>query len=80
MIWKPPTKTPSIIDPKERERAYGQDDHLRRYGHDYGNRLRQAGFVVTEDDYVKHFSPGKIRYYALLPEEIIYFCEKKVPR
>ncbi len=68
---------PSIVDPKERERAYGQDDHLRRYGHDYGDRLRQAGFVVTEDDYVKHFSPEKIRYYALLPEEIIYFCEKK---
>ncbi|MGB3781083.1 MAG: methyltransferase domain-containing protein [Tunicatimonas sp.] len=68
---------PSIIDPKERERAYGQDDHLRRYGHDYGDRLRQAGFVVTEDDYVKHFSGEKIRYYALLPEELIYFCEKK---
>lgn len=68
---------PSITDPKERERVYGQDDHLRRYGHDYGDRLRQAGFVVTEDDYVKHLSEEQVRYYALLPEEIVYFCKKK---
>ena len=68
---------PSIVNPKEREQAYGQDDHLRRYGHDYGDRLRQAGFMVTEDDYVKHFSDEQIRYYALLPEELIYFCKKK---
>ena len=67
---------PTIVDPREREEAYGQDDHLRRYGHDYGDRLRQAGFRVTEDDYVKHFSAEQIRWYALLPDELIYFCEK----
>lgn len=69
---------PSIVDPQAREEAYGQDDHLRRYGHDYGERLRKAGFLVTEDDYVKHFTPEQIRYYALLPDEIIYFCKKRV--
>ena len=67
---------PSIVDPQAREEAYGQDDHLRKYGRDYGDRLRQAGFRVTEDDYVKHFTPEQIRWYALLPEELIYFCEK----
>ena len=68
---------PSIVDPKEREAAYGQDDHVRMYGRDYGDRLRKAGFLVTEDDYVKQFTEEQIRYYALLPDEIIYFCRKK---
>ena len=67
---------PSIISPQAREEAYGQDDHLRKYGHDYGDRLRQAGFKVTEDDYVKHFPPEQVRRYSLLPDELIYFCEK----
>ena len=34
----------SITDPKERERIFGQDDHVRLYGKDYPNRLRKAGF------------------------------------
>ena len=37
---------PSIIDPKERLRVFGQADHVRRYGPDFVNRLREAGFTV----------------------------------
>ena len=37
---------PSIVDPKERLEAFGQEDHVRRYGPDYADRLREAGFVV----------------------------------
>ncbi len=37
----------SIIDPAERVRVFGQKDHLRRYGADYVERLREAGFQVT---------------------------------
>lgn len=36
----------SIIDPKRRLQAFGQEDHVRRYGPDYVNRLRDAGFKV----------------------------------
>ncbi|WKN41206.1 class I SAM-dependent methyltransferase [Tunicatimonas pelagia] len=70
----------SVTDPKERERLYGQDDHVRRYGHDYGDRLRQGGFQVTEDDYVKHFTPEQIQRYALMKNEIVYFCKKPSAR
>jgi len=38
---------PSITDPKERLRLFGQDNHVRRYGPDYKDRLAAAGFVVT---------------------------------
>lgn len=38
----------SITDPQERERLYGQFDHVRLYGRDYSQRLRDAGFQVSE--------------------------------
>jgi len=34
---------PSITDQKEREKHFGQKDHLRVYGRDYPIKLRQAG-------------------------------------
>ena len=36
----------SIIDPLERETHFGQKDHVREYGRDYGDRLRETGFTV----------------------------------
>jgi SAM-dependent methyltransferase len=38
---------PTIIDPEERLRAFGQRDHVRRYGPDIADRLRSAGFGVA---------------------------------
>ncbi len=37
----------SVTDPAERERLFGQFDHVRRYGEDFADRLRDAGFEVT---------------------------------
>ena len=36
----------SIVDPKERLKAFGDRDHCRRYGLDYVERLRNVGFTV----------------------------------
>jgi SAM-dependent methyltransferase len=44
---------PSITDPEDRLRLYGQRDHVRRYGWDYVDRLRDAGLspeVVRLED------------------------------
>jgi SAM-dependent methyltransferase len=38
----------SIQDPKEREAAFGQFDHVRIYGNDYTTRLNNAGFQVNK--------------------------------
>lgn len=70
-------ENPLLTHPVEREIAFGQSDHVRKYGQDYGDRLRKAGFTVTEDDFVKHFTPQQIQWYGLMEDEIIYFCEKK---
>ena len=37
---------PSVIDPAERLRLFGQQDHVRRYGPDVASRLIDAGFDV----------------------------------
>jgi len=41
----------SVVDPKERERVFGQDDHVRKYGQDFPERARAAGFDVTDVPY-----------------------------
>ena len=66
----------SITSPKEREKAFGQHDHVRWYGQDYKTRLQNAGFIVNEDDYVTKFSPDEIFKYGLMPSELIYHCRK----
>jgi SAM-dependent methyltransferase len=37
---------PSITDPQQRELHFGQSDHVRIYGRNYGSRLEAAGFSV----------------------------------
>jgi len=66
----------SIIDPKERERLYGQKDHLREFGLDYSKILAAAGFKVTESNFTEEIRPDLVERYALTKGEIIYFCEK----
>lgn len=68
----------SITDPRECEKVFGQDDHVRLYGKDYADRLRQAGFKVTEDDFIHQLSEEEVKKYALPKDEIIFFCEKEM--
>lgn len=66
---------PSIIDPVERERHFGQKDHVRDYGLDFGQRLSEAGFRMQEIDYVKRMNPALVKLYALR-SEVIYRVDK----
>jgi len=66
----------NVTDPAERERLYWQRDHLRLFGMDYGDRLRAAGFEVTEDRYVAEIGEALQERYALMSDEILYFCRK----
>lgn len=67
---------PSAVTPEQREKLHGQNDHLRTYGLDYVERLREAGFAVDEDDFVKKLPSETVKSHALPREEIIYFCKK----
>ena len=69
---------PSITDPKERERLFGQYDHVRQFGRDYAEVLRKAGFDVTEDRlyYELPESQRERMHLARRGEEIVYRCNK----
>lgn len=67
---------PAITSPSEREKVFGQNDHVRLYGRDYPKRLATAGFSVKEDDYVMQLSPELLQRYRLDKNEYIYLCSK----
>lgn len=61
-LWDRPTEDGSFdIPPRERERRFGQWDHVRQYGVDFADRIRAAGFDLEEidaasiDTDVRHF-------------------------
>lgn len=64
-----------ITTARDRLKAYGQEDHLRRYGKDYLHRLESSGFEVTEDWFVESLDQDLIARCAL-PHEAIYYCRK----
>ncbi|MCE7058063.1 class I SAM-dependent methyltransferase [Algoriphagus sp. AGSA1] len=66
----------SIKAPSERERIFGQRDHVRKYGEDYAERLRKSGLLIDENRFVKEISPAKVKQYALPSDEIIFVCKK----
>jgi SAM-dependent methyltransferase len=61
---------------KEREKAFGQKDHVRIYGKDYAKRLKNAGFIVIEDNFIDKFSFQEKEKYLLDNDEVIYYCRK----
>jgi len=68
----------TITSPQERKKIFGQEDHVRIYGKDYSLRLKNAGFVVKEDDFVIKLSETETQKFVLDKDEIIYFCTKQI--
>jgi len=66
----------TIKDPKERQKHFGQYDHVRVYGLDYFNRLEKVGFTVIPFETMNHFSSEEIKKYALMENEILPICKK----
>lgn len=67
---------PSVITPEEREKVFGQKDHVRTYGRDYVNRLKEAGFTVHAIDYMRQFPADVVEKHRLATDEKIYFCTR----
>lgn len=61
---------------REREKVFGQDDHVRMYGQDYKQRLESGGFEVEEINFIEELEEELVKKYALPRDEKIYFCKK----
>jgi ubiquinone/menaquinone biosynthesis C-methylase UbiE len=74
----------SITTPEGREKAFGQNDHVRVYGRDFKDRIASVGFVVREEKFINSLPAELVERYALLPsiknametEGWIYHCSK----
>lgn len=65
---------PRVVLPEDRERLFGQSDHVRIYGRDYQDRLEEAGFTVRVDRYAQDLGSCHLRRYGLASDDDIYFC------
>ena len=63
---------PTCTSPKSREKQFGQSDHVRLYGRDYVDRLKESGFIVQQET----VHSGDAQRYALNPREKVFFLKK----
>lgn len=68
----------TITSPQEREKHFGQKDHVRIYGKDYSQRLKEAGFEVeayswTNDNGFRN----ETNQYGLNKDEAVFYCTKR---
>ena len=69
---------PAIQTPEERLKAFGQEDHVRIYGPDYIDRLRNAGFEVAKISPVDILSKDAITRLGLGEQAgDIFHCRKQ---
>jgi SAM-dependent methyltransferase len=66
---------PSITDKAERKRRFGEEGHVRRYGHDIVKRLEAAGFDV-EVDLAADLDPAVVARHGLRLDENLFWCRK----
>ena len=66
----------SVTNKKERNKLFGQYDHVRIYGLDFFDRLQKAGFSVERCEYTSKLSKEDIINFCLPKKEIIPICRK----
>lgn len=61
----------SITNPQERQKHFGQYDHVRWYGMDYFERLKSIGFDAQSNFYSQKFSKEDQKRFGLNANEIL---------
>lgn len=62
---------------QERLNKFGHRDHVRLYGMDYADRIKQAGFTIDPIYLADSIGEDKVRQLGINPKEAIFFAEKK---
>lgn len=66
----------TITDPRERQKHFGQYDHVRWYGMDYFDRLKSVGFDAEANFYSQKFNDADIKRFGLNRNEILPIVKK----
>jgi SAM-dependent methyltransferase len=76
-VWDKPTfEDPGVIDPVERERLFGQFDHVRWYGCDIIDRLSDSGFSVRMIRAGDVADAAVIGHFGLDESDVMFVCTK----
>jgi len=73
LLDEPTREDPSVTRPEDRERLFGEKGHVRYYGKDLEERLRQAGFDVRFEPAAEIPEDARVRY-GLRRDENIWLC------
>lgn len=68
---------PAVQDSRERLRRFGQEDHIRVYGLDFFDRLRETGWRMTRDRFVQTLTRDEVTRYVLDTEEELFIGRAK---
>lgn len=66
---------PSVTSPEARERAFGQSDHVRKYGRDVKDRLESVGFSVSAVPFGHQIGARRRQRLGLRTDDV-YVCRK----
>ena len=66
----------SIKSKIQREKYFGQYDHVREYGLDFKDRVEQAGFKVEMINYSTKISQDLVIKYGLMKDDLIPIGKK----
>jgi SAM-dependent methyltransferase len=66
----------SVIDPAERKRRWGETDHLRLYGLDLADRIREAGFAVDVLRCGALFDSAQRERYGLDENQVVFAARR----
>lgn len=66
--------------PSEWERLYGQHDHVRYYGMDIEQRMKEAGLISRRIDTLSYFTKAELDRYALRGDDRYLFFVSKAGR
>ncbi len=67
-------ENPAVTSPLGRMVAFGQQDHVRIYGTDLADRLREAGFDVEDRTPAELFDASVVSRSELDPDEHLFLC------
>ena len=69
-------ENPSIVSPKDREKHFGQWDHVRLYAFDIKERFEHVGFEVEIIRYLNKFSKEEKEKYGFMYDVFIIVLKK----
>jgi len=66
----------SITHPREREKIFGQDDHVRKFGLDYPARIERAGLKSEASSFASMLPDSTSQRLGLQKGEVLYIGHK----